>query len=251
MPPVPDDGPTTPGWVVAPDASKSPDVFTAAQGMGVRVEPDVLKTFAQQTGAQAMAFNGSVQNGIQSMLPLASGIGAGTEASGQLSKVHGERMQQLMAFVQDVGVGLAAFSSASSTIAINYVDSDSTQSATMQQVQGAFAPPPGSASIRQSMDEAAARQEQATAADQAVVDDMVSTLQLPEPTDLTPDQDAPAQEADERAGGQQVELGDSGDTYTVPRTYDLEGGDANAALQQIGSDAQEGDEYTPPQAEAE
>lgn len=244
-------GSSTPGWVVQADPASSPDVFTTAQGMGVRVEPDALKTFSQRTGAEAMAFNGTVQNGIYPLLELTSTIGAGTEATGHFATTHGARVQQLLAFAQDVGVGLAAFSSGSSTIALNYVDSDSTQSATMQQVTSAFDPPSNGPSLRQEMDDAAARRSAVTAADQDVIDRTVASLHLPEPTDLTPDQDAPTPEVDDRADGQTVELGDSGEDYTVDRTYDLEGGDANQILTGLADATQDGDSYAAPQPDDE
>ncbi|KQS73743.1 hypothetical protein [Modestobacter sp. Leaf380] len=244
-------GPATPGWLKPADPENSHDLFTQAQGMGVRVEPDVLKTFSAQTGAEAAAFNANVASGIGSLMQLASGVGAGTQSSAHLAGTHGDRVQQLMAFAQDVGVGLAAFSAGSSTIALNYVDSDSTQSATMQQVTSAFAPPAGGPSLRQQMDAAAAEQAEVTAEDQAVIDGMVETLELPEPTDLSPDQDAPTDEADPRAGEQTVEYGDTGDTYTVDRNYDLEGLDPNGTLEQMGADAETGDDYTAPQPDDE
>lgn len=254
MPPVDDGGASSaaaPRWMTPPDPATSPDVFTTAKGMGVRVEPDVLKTFSQQTGAEAMAFRSSVGNGVNPLLQLASTIGAGTEATGHFASVHGDRVQQLMAFAQDVGVGLAAFSAGSSTIALNYVDSDSTQSATMQQVVSAFHPPAGRPSLRREMDAAAAQQATATAEDQAVVDRTVASLELPEPTDLTPDQDAPAPGVDERAGGQTVPLGDSGSVYVVDRDYDLEGKDANQILSDMADGVRDGDTYAAPQPDGE
>lgn len=250
MPPVPDGGASTtptPAWVTPPDPSASPDVFTAAEGLGVRVEPDVLKTFAQGTGAEAMAFNSTVSNGVYPLLELAANIGASTESTGHLAALHGERVQQLMAFAQDVGVGLAAFSSGSSTIALNYVDSDSTQAATMQQVTSAFTPPPGQPGLRHQMDQAASERGRATAADQEVIDRTVASLHLPAPTDLTPDQDAPTPVQDPRADGQTIELGDSGVEYEVDRTYDLEGADPNAILTGMGHDLSDGDTYAAPQ----
>ena len=254
MPPV-DDGRASstpsPRWMAQPDPATSPDVFTTAQGMGVRVEPDVLKTFSQQTGAETMAFRSSVANGIYPLLQLASTIGAGTQATGHLAATHGDRVQQLMAFAQDVGVGLAAFSSGSSTIALNYVDSDSTQAATLQQVQSAFSPPPGAPSLRRQMDRAAAQDAQATAEDQAVVDRTVQSLELPEPTSLTPDQDAPTPEVDDRADGQTVEMGDSGSQYVVDRDYDLEGRDADEILSDMADGVQDGDTYAAPQPDDE
>jgi hypothetical protein len=211
-----------PQWLPPTDTSSSQgDVFGALSGSGVRVETDQLKTFSTGTLAQAQAFQQAFSNGVSSLLGQASQVGASTTEAAEFSKKHAEVIQQLAAFTQDAGIGLMALGQGAQTIAINYVDSDATQSATLSQVTAAFSPDPQSEqSLRYAMTNPATdpSSTEVTDADQAVAD----AITLPEPDDLTPDSDAPDTSDDPRAGDQVVDLGGSGDTYTVPADDDIE-----------------------------
>jgi len=236
-------GSPRPDWLTRTDTSGANDLFTMLgdNGTGVRVEPDQLKSFSADTSAQAAAFQTGYSNGVASLFEPAYQIGGSTtEASAFLSK-HGYVMQQMQMLAQDVGIGLAALGQGAQTIALNYLDSDATQSATMNEVNGAFAPQGNADSLRHGMTEAAA---QATQADQDVVDGMVAAL--PAPDDMTPDADAADAPVDPRASETPIALGDSGDTYTIPADDDIETTDSDDLYRADARRMQDdGDHYDP------
>jgi hypothetical protein len=211
-----------PQWLPPTDTHSSQgDVFSALSGSGVHVETDQLKSFSTGTLAQAQAFQQAFTDGVNSLLGQASQVGASTTEAAAFSKKHAEVIQQLALFTQDAGIGLMALGQGAQTIAINYVDSDATQSATLSQVTAAFSPDPQSEqSLRYAMTNPATGtgDTEVTAEDQRVAD----AITLPEPDDLTPDQDAPDASDDPRASDQVIDLGGSGDTYTVPADDDIE-----------------------------
>lgn len=244
MPAVHDGGGSSrPDWMTRTDTSGEQSLFGNLQGSGVRVEPDALKDFADQTSAQAQAFQTAFANGVMPLMVQAAQVGGSTREAAALANRHADVLNQMQLFARDAGIGLTALGMGAQTIAVNYVDSDATQAATMTQVTDAFYPQPGDQSLRALSIGAADSAVDVTDEDQAVADEIQAAL--PAPDDMTPDDPDGYVPAEPRAEDQVIPLGDGGDEYTVYADDDIETRSYEDAYELEQQRVEDGDDYDP------
>lgn len=233
MPAVHDGGGSgRPDWLTRTDTSGADDVlsFLGSGGSGVRVEPDALKDFSGLTTAQGVAFQSGYVNGVLSLVPTATSIGTSTSEAAAFAAKHQYVVQQMQMLAQDVGIGLGALGQGAQTIALNYLDADATQAATMAQVTDAFSPDAEHSFRNGAL--TAAPSEGLDAQEEQDIQDVVDDIEaaLPPPDDMTPDVAFPEAAVDPRLTDQVIDLGDSGDTYVIPADDDIETRDHERVL---------------------
>jgi hypothetical protein len=224
------------------DTSGDQAFFQMAGGSGVRVEPDLLKDFSDQTTAQAQAFQTAFSNGVMPLMPQAAQVGGSTREAAALANRHADVLNQMQLFARDAGIGLTALGMGAQTIAVNYLDSDATQAASMAQVTDAFFPEPGEQSLRDLSIGAADSAVDVTDEDQAAADRIEAAL--PAPDDMTPDESSYTP-VDPRAADQDIALGSGGDEYVVRADDDIETRSYEDAYRLEQQRVEAGDDYDP------
>lgn len=114
------------------------DASAFLPGGGIDVQTDGVKVFSTEATGEAKDFMSSASHGMQSLLGQAGAIGPTfQEAEGFLLQ-HGAGTEALGMFTTDASIGIRALGQGAQTIAINYINGDTTSAATMKDVEGAF-----------------------------------------------------------------------------------------------------------------
>lgn len=135
MEPEPNDH--QPKWLESSESAP----FPGTDGSGpIDVQPDALKQFSVQTQAEADGFMKGLGNGVMPLMTQANQIGFSTDHSVTFMEWHSSMLMRLSQAMTDAGTGVAALSTGSLAIAINYLNCDATTASTMTDVQSAFSP---------------------------------------------------------------------------------------------------------------
>lgn len=105
---------------------------------GIDVHPDGVKLFSSQASGEAEDFQNNIQGGVTPLMQQTAKIGATFMEAADFAGRHGQGVEKLLTFSNDAMKGYLALSVGASTIAINYVNGDTTSAATMENVQSAF-----------------------------------------------------------------------------------------------------------------
>lgn len=106
--------------------------------MGIDVHPDGVKKFSTQADGEAKNFTSSYQDGVTPLMAPSAKIGGSFMEAAHFSGRHGQAVQKNGMLSVDVFKGLLSLGQGARTIAINYINGDTTSAATMPQVLDAF-----------------------------------------------------------------------------------------------------------------
>lgn len=174
-------------------------------GSGIEVRPDGVKRFSTQAEGEGQNFSSSYQDGVAPLMMPAAKIGGSFMEAAEFSGRHGQAIQKNGMFSQDVTIGLMALGIGARTIAINYLNGDTTSAATLPQVLDAFDASSGNG-----------LRDQAAGAANPGPNGNDSPMSLPEPQPIEPGEFS---NPNDPGFSQDIQLGDDG-SYTVPGATD-------------------------------
>lgn len=107
-------------------------------GTGIDVKPDGVKLFSTQATGEAEDFVQSAANGVLPLQEQIGKIGASFQEAEYFMQQHSQGFERLAMFNKDAMQGMMALGVGARTIAIDYVNADTTTAAKMSDVEQAF-----------------------------------------------------------------------------------------------------------------
>lgn len=104
----------------------------------IDVKPDGVKLFSTQADGEAKDFQSNFADGVAPLMGQSAKIGAPFYEASDFAEKHGQGFEAMGLFHADAQKGLIALSQGARTVAMNYLDGDSTSAATMTDVEHAF-----------------------------------------------------------------------------------------------------------------
>lgn len=127
------------GWLDRGRTEGDASAFLPGGGSrGIEVSPDGVKVFASQANGEAEDFQRSSTEGMLSLQSEAGTIGRSFLEAEAFNLQHDAGLEALGLFTTDAGKGLMALGAGAASIAITYINGDTTSAATLKDVQDAF-----------------------------------------------------------------------------------------------------------------
>ncbi len=126
------------GWLDRAKTEGDASAFLPGGGQGINVSPDGVKVFASQVNGESTDFVKSSSDGVMSMAGESNRIGASFMEAEAFALDHAAGFEALTMFSTDVHKGLMALGTGAASIAITYLNGDTTTAATLKDVQDAF-----------------------------------------------------------------------------------------------------------------
>lgn len=105
---------------------------------GIEVRPDGVKKFSTQAVEESKSFMSGYQDGVMPLMMETNKVGGSFWEAAYFSAMQGRAVQMTTLLNEDVRKGLDALGMGARTIAINYVNGDTTSAATLPEVRDAF-----------------------------------------------------------------------------------------------------------------